>query len=409
MTASDVALRADFEALAGLGRDPAGGWSRPGWSLQEQAAHDWFADRARAAGLSVRQDAFGNTIARREGSEDLPAIAMGSHLDTVRNGGLYDGALGVLVALEAARRIAPGPRPLEVIAFRDEEGRFGPFTGSRAMTGELDEAGLERLRDGEGILLADAMAAVGYRPDGPRAAARDLSGIAAWLEVHIEQGPVLEAAGLPLGVVTAIAGQRRLSLRFTGVAGHAGTVPMDTRRDAFQAAARFAVAFDEMIHSEGEGARGTIGIVRITPNQGNVVPGEARLSLEIRDADNGRLDRLAGRVAALADDAAVATGTSVSIKEAYASAPVAMSATLIAAFEAAAVDCGHASRRLLSGANHDAGVLGRRLPAGMLFVPSRGGVSHAPDEHTDWPPIAAAAEVLSHAAANLLQSRAIRD
>lgn len=393
-----MTARALLDELASIGADPAGGWSRPAWGLAEQAAHDWFAAKARAMGLSVRQDAFGNSIARREGRANLPAIATGSHLDTVRGGGRYDGALGVVLGLEAAGRLPQGLRPLEVIAFRDEEGRFGPFTGSRAMTGDLAPDALDRLRDADGVALRDAMAACGLAPQTSQAAARDLSDLAAWVEVHIEQGPVLEAAGLPLGIVTAIAGQERFSLRFTGQAGHAGTVPMDRRADAFQAAALFALAFDTLIREAGGDARGTIGIVRMEPNQANVIPREVRLSLEIRDSDPARLARLAQDTEALAQATSPVT---CQTRRIYSAPPVPMARHLMAVLEQAA---GARAMRLLSGANHDAGILGQHVPAAMLFVPSRGGISHTPDEHTDPGPIDTAADVLTAALARLIES-----
>lgn len=396
-----MTARALLEELAAIGADPAGGWSRPAWGAAEQAAHDWFAATARKMGLSVRQDAFGNSIARRDGRADLPAIATGSHLDTVRGGGLYDGALGVVLGLAAAGRLPQGLRPLEVIAFRDEEGRFGPFTGSRAMTGDLAPDALDRLRDADGVALRDAMADCGLAPATPQAAARDLSELAAWVEVHIEQGPVLEAAGIPLGIVTAIAGQERLTIRFTGLAGHAGTVPMDRRQDAFQAAAQFALAFDSLIRDAGGDARGTIGIVRVDPNQGNVIPREVRLSLEIRDSDAARLARLAAQTEALAQASATDRKVSAQIRRAYAAPPVPMAAHLMATLDQAAAG---RAMRLLSGANHDAGILGQHIPAAMLFVPSRGGISHTPDEHTDPAPIDAAADVLTAALARLIES-----
>lgn len=405
---SDACLRADFEAIAAIGRDPDGGWSRLAYGAAECEAHDWFAGAARAAGLSFRRDAFGNSIARREGRAGAGAVAIGSHLDTVRQGGLYDGALGVLAGLEVARRIAPEAHhaPLEIIAFRDEEGRFGAFTGSRAMTGDLPGDALERMRDAEGVPLRDAMREAGLEPEGASAARRDLASIAAWLELHIEQGPVLEDGGEDVGIVTAIAGQERLSLRFTGEAGHAGTTPMHRRRDAFAAAATFAVAFREMVMAEGGGsARGTIGIVRNAPNQGNVIPADVRLGLELRDVSADLLARLARRAVEVAEAAGAAHGVAVSHRRVYAADPVPMAPALIDVLEAAAAARGLRARRLPSGANHDAGILGMHRPAGLVFVPSRGGVSHTPEEHTDWAHVLAGVAVIEGAARALLASK----
>ena len=205
-------LRSDFEALSLFGKlSDAEGWSRPAFGDADWAAHHWFASRATSSGLASRFDAFGNVIARL-GSKDGPAIAIGSHLDTVTNGGAFDGAIGVLAGLEVARRIQTTGNAryaFEVIAFRDEEGRFGPLCGSRAMMGDLLPEDLARLKSADGAGLADALAAAGLSADGVSAAKRDGDDLATYLELHIEQGPVLEAAGVPLGVVTTIVGQRR--------------------------------------------------------------------------------------------------------------------------------------------------------------------------------------------------------
>jgi len=403
-------LRADFDAIAAIGRDPDGGWTRLAYGDRENEAHRWYAMAASAAGLDVRQDAFGNSIARREGRSGAPAIAIGSHLDTVTRGGLFDGALGVLAGLEIARRVLPGPDDLalEVIAFRDEEGRFGALTGSRAMTGDLPADALATMRDTDGIHLRAAMLDAGFAVDSSSAARRNLAEIAAYLEMHIEQGPVLEASGESIGIVTAIAGQKRLSLRFTGTAGHAGTTPMELRHDAFAAAAEFAVGFRGMIVKEGQGsARGTIGIVKTSPNQGNVIPSEVRIGLEIRDASAELLTLLARRTVDIAADAAKLHGVEVSSRLVYEAAPVPMAASLIEHLEAATRAVGFPSRRLLSGANHDAGILGAHIPAAMLFVPSRGGISHTPDEHTDWRHIEAAVAVLEGCVRRLISAEQI--
>ncbi|SFT59548.1 Zn-dependent hydrolase [Mesorhizobium sp. YR577] len=396
-----AALRADFEALAEIGRHPEGGWARPAYSPADCAAHDWFLNRARAAGLAARYDAFGNAVARLEWNAAKgarAAIVLGSHLDTVVKGGAFDGALGVLVGLEVARRLAASGGvgcPVEVIAFRDEEGRFGPFTGSRAFAGTLPLETLDKLRAADGVSLVDAMRAAGFDPAAATQAARDMNGIAAYLELHIEQGPVLEQAELPLGIVSAIAGQERLSLRFIGQTDHAGTTPMDLRRDAFAATARFADRFRSLVLEDQSGTlRGTIGIVNLTPNQGNVVPGEVRLGLEIRDIDEAAVERTARATEMLAAEVAGEFGVDLKSRSVYREAPVPMDGRLRAALATSAQEVGAAPMLLPSGANHDAGVMGRLVPSAMLFVPSRGGRSHCPEEHTDWPPIALATDVL---------------
>ena len=392
-------LRADFDALAEFGKLPQGGWSRPAFGAEDRRAHDWFCRRATDAGLSVRTDGMGNVIARLEGSRGGPAIAIGSHLDTVLAGGAFDGAIGVLIGLDVARNIRRGepdwPVPIEVIAFRDEEGRFGAFTGSLAMTGKLLSEEIGRRRDVDGLLLIDALRAAALDPDAAARAGRDATTFAAYLEVNIEQGSVLERAGVGLGVVSSIVGQERLSIRFTGAADHAGTTPMDMRRDAFAAAARFSDRFREMVVSEGEGvARGTIGIVKVNPNQGNVVPQEVRLGLEIRDISALRLKRLGELTGALAEDVGKALGVDVSLRSVYSSPPIGMSETLRKMLEDAARSLGLDSLDMPCGANHDAGIMAALTPAAMLLVPSEGGRSHCPEEHTGWTHIEAAAHVL---------------
>lgn len=398
-------LERDLAALAEHGRDDGGGWSRPAFGAADQGVHAWFADLARDAGLAVRHDAFGNLIARAAGRSNGPAVVIGSHLDTVLNGGLLDGALGVLAGLEVVRRLREGGElrnPVEVIAFRDEEGRFGAYSGSRAMMGDLAEEALGKMRASDGTMLADAMRGAGFDPADLALARRDPSEIGAYLELHIEQGPVLEAAGRAVGVVTAIAGQERLSVRFLGAADHAGTTPMDMRRDAFAAAARFADRFRDLVLAEGgTETRGTIGIVKVLPNAGNVVPSEAVLGLEIRDTDAGRLAALAACVGVLAAETAAVIGVEQRVRRVYGAAPVPMDARLVALAAEAAADLGHTPVVLPSGAGHDAAVMGARVPAGLVFVPSIGGRSHCPEEATNWPDIEAGVAVLEAIARRL--------
>ena len=407
--ASHPRLRRDIDALAAIGRDPAGGWSRLAFGEADRKVHAWFMDIAKAAGLAVRMDSFGNVIARLEGPPQARAIVIGSHLDTVQNGGLLDGALGVLSGLEAVRRVietgAERRHAIEVIAFRDEEGRFGAFSGSRAMMGTLSPADIARMRASDGTGLSEAMREAGFDPDRAGEARREPGEIGAYLELHIEQGPVLESQARCIGVVSAIAGQERLSVRFTGAPDHAGTTPMGLRRDAFAAAARFADRFRSFILAEGgPETRGTIGIVKVLPNAGNVVPSEVRVGLEIRDIDALRLAALAGAMDGLAADAAQAMNVDHQVRRVYGAAPVPMNGELTALLEAAARDLGHEPLSLPSGAGHDAAIIAEFAPAALMFVPSVGGRSHCPEEHTAWPDIVAGVAVLEAALCRLSAS-----
>jgi len=388
-------LKSDFAALSEIGRDPSGGWSRPAFGSEDCAANDWFLACASEAGLQSCYDAFGNAIVRTPGQG--AAVAIGSHLDTVPNGGAFDGALGVLAGLEVARRVmaCDQPCPVEVIAFRDEEGRFGPFTGSRAMTGDFTAEDLTGKRGQDQVPLVSAMRAAGFDPHAVGDAARDFRDLSCYLELHIEQGRVLETRGDAVGLVTAIAGQERFAIRFTGQPDHAGTAPMDMRRDAFAAAARFSDLFrTSILDNASSTLRGTIGVVRLSPGQANVVPGEVRMALEIRDTDAEALARAAAAMHRLAGEVGDEFGCESKTRLIYREDPVALNADILEVLSHNASRLGFRHSRLLSGANHDAGIMTRVLPVGLLFVPSRDGRSHCPEEHTDWPTIEAAVDLL---------------
>jgi allantoate deiminase len=321
----------------------------------------------REAGLTVREDEVGNLIGRRGEGQ---AFVLGSHLDTVPNAGRYDGPLGVLVALAAVERGWPRV-PIEVVGFADEEGvRFGTaYLGSAAFAGRFDPGWLD-LVDEDGIRLGDLVA--GVPAGGPPPLG--------YLEVHIEQGPVLERLGEPLGVVTAIAGQSHAEVTFAGEAGHAGTVPMGSRRDALAGAAEWVLAV------ELEGPLATVGRLDVEPGARNVIPGKATMALDVRDADDGV--RAAAVIALRARAAEIADRRRLDLVwEDTASIPaVDMDARLTAAFRG--------FPRLVSGAGHDAAMMATVAPAAMLFVRCRGGISHHPDESVEEADVAAALDAL---------------
>ncbi len=392
-------LRADIEALAAIGRDPAGGISRPAWSPGFMEARRWLVERCRAAGLAAREDPAGNVFGRLgEGEPPTPVVMTGSHIDTVPRGGPLDGALGVLAGLECLRAVAESgrrlPRALEVAAFTDEEGRFYGFFGSRAMTGSLDPALAARLADPTGLPLPDAMRRAGFDLARATEARRDPRAIAAYVELHIEQGPWLEAEGVPVGIVEGIVGIRRRRLTFVGQPDHAGTTPMDRRRDAFFTAAEYATKSRELVVKAAPRAVTTIGVVEVRPGVANIVPERTALLQEIRDVEPPVLDRLAARSLALARRVAARRGLAVEIEELMRADPVRMSPRVQATIEAAAGDLGLRVKRMPSGAGHDAQILAGVTDAGMIFVPSQGGRSHRPDEWSDWEAIERGANVL---------------
>lgn len=390
-------LRADIEALARIGHDPEGGISRPAWSPAHEEARAWLVERLRAAGLAPRVDPAGDVFGRLGDGE--PVVLTGSHIDTVPRGGPLDGALGVLAGLECLRTIAAAGlrlgRALEVAAFTDEEGRFYGFFGSRAMTGSFDLALAARLADPTGLPLAEAMRRAGFDLARAAEARRDPRTIAAYVELHIEQGPWLEAEGVPIGVVEGIVGIRRRRLTFVGQPDHAGTTPMDRRRDAFFTAAEYATKSRDLVVKGGGGrAVTTIGVVQVSPGVPNIVPARTALLQEIRDPEPPVLERLAKRTLALARRVAKRRGLGLEVEELMRAEPIRMSPRVQAAIEAVATSLGLAVKRMPSGAGHDAQILAAVTEAGMIFVPSQGGRSHRPDEWSDWEAIERGANVL---------------
>jgi beta-ureidopropionase / N-carbamoyl-L-amino-acid hydrolase len=395
-------MRADFDALARIGATAEGGVDRPCFSEAHLAARAWFVARAREEGLAARVDAAGNHSAVLGGG--ARTMLLGSHLDSVPHGGRFDGALGVVAALHAliAMRSA-GVRPrlaFEAIDFTDEEGTLVGLLGSGALAGTLTRAVLEAPRGGRAALLAGFERA-GLREDALAQARREAGSLAAYLELHIEQGPVLERAGADIGVVTAIVGARSFMLRFHGEAGHAGTTPMGERRDAGLAAAAFALAANELVVRDFPGAVATVGELRLEPGVYNVIPGTAALALEFRAADARVLDELEQALLARARGEAATRRVELEVEAVGSWQPTALDAAVCDAIERAAARLGLRTLRLASGAGHDAQALAAVTAAGMIFVPSVGGRSHDHRELTPWQSCVGGANVLLTTALDL--------
>lgn len=354
--------------------------------------HALLRERMEQMGMSVNVDAAGNlrgvwtpvgSTARR--------LLIGSHIDTVPNAGAFDGVLGVALALECVElaRTLQVPFAVEVLAFSEEEGvRFGvPFLGSRAVAGRFDSA-LLACRDSEGATAESALRAFGLDPAQIPAAAASEEAIG-FLEFHIEQGPVLEAENLSVAVVDGIAGQSRLTFEFAGQANHAGTTPMALRRDALTAAAEWIAAV-EAHAKDVRGLVATVGAIAVEPNAGNVVPGLARLSLDVRHADDAvrhtAVSGLTAQAKAIAARRSLTVTSAVSLDQPAVALDAHLSALLCRAVE----DCGMPGKRMYSGAGHDAMILAARMPAAMLFLRSPGGISHNPAEAVDVEDVAAA-------------------
>ncbi len=386
--------------VAEIGRTEGGGVARLSFTGEERAAKDLVASYMREAGLEVREDAAGNLIGRREGSEaGGPVVLTGSHVDSVRNGGDFDGPLGVLAAVEATQVMheegTTTRRPLEVVAFTDEEGARFSFgmIGSRALAGLLGPNDLGQT-DGDGTTVAEAMRSYGLDPQRIGDAARPPGSVAAYVELHIEQGKVLEDAGLPVGVVTGIAGPVWLRLSFEGEAGHAGTTPMGAqRRDALAAAAAVMRLIEEEATATGSTV-GTVGLLDLSPGGINIIPGRVTLSLDLRDIDETVRDGVESRILEGAKEICTGRGVGFRVETLQRLAPAPCSEEARAAAWAACEELGFEPRELPSGAGHDGMQLIGLCPIGMIFVRSRDGISHNPAEWSSKEDCAAGAEVL---------------
>lgn len=376
-----VALILERCAVLSQCSERAGEICRTFLSPAMEEAHARLRAWMRHADLAVQLDRAGNILASTPATAGAPRLLIGSHLDTVPDAGAYDGVFGVVMALSMAeaqrgrrRRFA-----LEVVGFSEEEGvRFNaPFLGSKMMAGGLGPQILNRI-DATGVTLAEAFEQ--FEKEHPAAIApRVPRGTRGYLEFHIEQGPVLESLCLPLGVVTAIAGQTRGTMTFVGKAGHAGTTPMHQRQDALSAAAEWIGQLEQLAHAT-EGLMGTIGRISVQPNAINVIPGESACGLDLRHADDGVRDLALSKILHAAEQIATRRGIKCNWNQTHTQAAVPMDNGIIEIAERAIERAGYPVHRMVSGAGHDAMVLAPHVPSGMIFVRSPGGVSHHPEE-----------------------------
>ena len=403
-------LRADFDALARFGATPDGGVGRTTFSEAHLAARAWFLDRARDAGLITTIDPAANHSAVLPcSSPGAKTLLLGSHLDSVRQAGRYDGALGVLCALEVVRTVKDAnlelPLTLEAIDFTDEEGTLVGTLGSWALAGQLTAEMLQTPRGGRDLLLTE-LTRMGLTEQGVLSARRDPTTLAGLLELHIEQGPVLERAGVDIGVVTGIIGSSSFHVVFEGEARHAGTTPMDARRDAALGAAAFVLGVRETVARDFPDCVATVGDVAIEPGSFSVVPRLARLRMECRSLDAAELTALEEALGDRARRDAEAFGLDVTVDRVGRWEPTLTDSRFRAALSGVATALGLTTMELPSGAGHDAQALAPITPVGMLFVPSIGGISHDPSEHTEWVDCVNGANVLLGATVRLAQTLA---
>jgi hydantoinase/carbamoylase family amidase len=382
------ALHDAIAELATYNDDPAaGGITREVFTPTYERSVEFVSGLMRDVGLDVRRDAFGNLYGRLEGTDpSLPAVRTGSHVDTTLNAGRYDGVVGVLGAIEAVGSLRDRGlrRAVEIVAFAGEEPRFASgCIGSRAVMGELSRADLDRLVDRDGVSLAQALAGAGFDPDAIDTALWDPASVHAFVELHIEQGIVLESSGEGIGVVTAIAAPHDLRITLRGAADHAGATPMALRRDALAGAAEAMVELEQLAIGSPSGTTvGTVGVMRVRPGAINVVPGEVEFDVDVRDSDAQARQAVVDGLLAAVGELATRRGLTAVVEEIVRDEPGTCAPFILEAADAACASLGITGRHMISGAYHDALILSRRIPVGMLFVPSAGGISHHPDEYT---------------------------
>ena len=397
-----TALKQRIEALSGFGRPSGGtfadGVSRVAYSDADVDGRRYTIDLMRAAGLDPRVDPAGNIFGRRAGTDaSLAPILFGSHIDSVPNGGNFDGDLGSLAALGALEALAAANlrtrHPLEMVVWSAEESAtFSGLNGSRIVAGDVKPSDMDKVWSG--MTRADAIRKIGGAPGRIMDAIRPRGSHHCYLELHIEQGGVLERARLPIGVVEGIVSIDRHEVTVTGFANHAGTTPMADRQDALLAASQLTIAVRQIVTSEPGRQVGTVGRLEVTPNAPNVIPGVVRLTIELRDLSPEKLTRLADRIRLRAAEIARDTKTSIEFTSSNHTAPANAAVEVQRAIERSAGRLGLTTQRMPSGAGHDAQMMARLSPMGMIFVPSVRGISHSPLEFTHWDDCARGADVL---------------
>ncbi|MBW2307565.1 MAG: Zn-dependent hydrolase [Deltaproteobacteria bacterium] len=408
---SSERIQQDMATLACIGADGQGGVTRLAYSPEHWKARAYIRDRMESAGLQVREDAAGNVMGRWPVGLTGPALAMGSHLDSVPHGGRFDGPVGVVCALEAVRAIQESgfrpPSPLEVIVFAEEEGaRLNhPLFGSKAMAGILDPRLLEQMKDRDGVPLARVLEGVGLSQERLSEARRQREEFLAYLEVHIEQGSVLEERNVQIGVVTGIVGITFMEMVITGRADHAGPNPMERRKDALLGAGRIITEIPVLVAQTGSAAaRGTVGAIHAHPNTINVVPGRVTLGVDVRHKEKEEIRKLARLIDLKAGDICQKSGLEFLSRVLTEIEPVAMANNIVQAIGETCEEMDITCMQMLSGAGHDTTSMSTLAPVGMIFVPSVEGLSHCPEEFTPLEDIVCGARVLAGTAAGLINN-----
>ncbi len=390
----------DIETLSSFNATPENGVTRLSFTKEDKMAREYIREQMKNAGLKVWEDGYSNLFGRREGKDpDAPVIMIGSHFDSVINGGAFDGVAGLVAALEVLRvfeeKNIETYYPIEVVAMNDEEGvRFGTgVSNSRAMVGLMDEEELDRVMDRDGVSLRKAMENFGITPD-LKNAKRPEGSIKAFIELHIEQGPILEDNDKDIGLVETIVGLDRYDVKIKGKSGHAGTTPMNNRQDALVIASKLILSVNRIAKEVGDGTVGTVGEIQVSPNASNVIPGHVEFSVDVRSTKEENIKRVYDEFLKEIDNIKEEEDIDIEITKSLYVPPVNMSEEIIDTMEKISNRLGYKYMRMNSGAGHDAMNMAKIAETSMIFVPSKNGLSHHPDEWTDYEDLKKGIEVM---------------
>ncbi len=405
-------LKNNINELAQIGKLEDGGIYRMAFTPEENQGREWLIEKLQKEEISTELDGALNIIGKLSDESNVmnPSVVIGSHIDTVPNAGALDGALGVLIGMECLTRIKEeGIKtdfPLELVAFSDEEGRFGGMFGSRAFSGQINPGIIEQSQDLSGNTLFDALKLLNHDPYLALEASRKRSSIQYYLELHIEQGPVLDTENLSVGVVTDITGLFKWQVRLSGVANHAGTTPMELRKDAFMGLADFAHEIPRIIAENGsDSSRITIGNVTLYPGSANTIPGKVEFSIDARDVSSDVMHELQNASRKVLSAIARRRDLLFDFEEVSWIEPVACDDRLKKSIEEQAKKLDLSYKIMPSGAAHDAQMVAKISPIGMIFVPSKSGVSHSPNEWTDWHHIESGANLMLHTILDIAKNK----
>lgn len=401
MESSLKRIKKHLTKLAEFNTDSGEGLTRFSFTKEEQAARKYLKKELKKIGVEAYEDQAGNLFGRIEGENpEAPAIMIGSHYDSVKNGGHFDGPAGVIMALEVMTLLKEEgfktQHPIEFVALIEEEGgRFGSgLYGSRAMLGAISYQDLLNYKDKAGISMAEELKKHGFEPKKIKDAARDPESIKAFIELHIEQGPVLENEGTDLGLVDFIVGINEFKVKLTGRPDHAGTTPMDMRKDALLSATRVVQEVEAAAVRAGEGTVATVGELEVKPGAANIVPGEVEFTVDIRSKSAELVAEVKNAIQSILAEEEKESAVEWEINELLSVDPIPLSEEILALFEANAKENGFSYKKMISGAGHDAMVMAGMTDVGLVFVPSKGGRSHCPEEWTDYEDLQKGIEVI---------------